>query len=173
MPRRKAKGSAGDAPRDRVRGVAGLATSIDSLDEAILDILEQSARLPNRDLARKVGLSDSACLERVRRLERIGAILGYRADVSPAARGIAFEAWADISLPYLDARTVAQFQALVAAHANVACVFRVTGHCDFLLQFSSPSQAEWRAFCAVLEQIGIGPGRVRLALTIGQVKPSR
>lgn len=160
-------------PRDDVRGSAGLALSLDKIDEAILDILEQSARLPNRGLARRVGLSDSACLERVRRLERIGVILGYRADVSPTARGIAFEAWANVSLSDLVAGTAAKFEALITAHANVACAFRVTGHCDFVVQFSSPSQAEWRAFCVALEHIGIGPGHVRLALTIGQVKPPR
>lgn len=173
VPRPKAKDRAFGAPCDDVRGRAGSALSLDRLDEAILDILEQSARLPNRELARRVGLSDSACLERVRRLERIGVILGYRADISPTARGMAFEAWANISLSDLAPGTAAKFEALIKAHTYVARAFRVTGHCDFVVQFSGPSQAEWRAFCVALEQIGIGPGQVRLALTIGQVKPPR
>ncbi len=47
--------------------------------------------LANVDLADRVNLSPSACLRRVRALERAGTIRGYRADIDPAALGRGFE----------------------------------------------------------------------------------
>ena len=56
---------------------------MDDLDRALLHLLEDDARLSMAELGRRVGLSRTAALARVRRLEREGAILGYRAELRP------------------------------------------------------------------------------------------
>ncbi len=58
------------------------------------------------DLADRVSLSPSACLRRVRALEREGVIRGYRADVDPAALGRAFEVEVMIELTHNERSTV-------------------------------------------------------------------
>jgi DNA-binding Lrp family transcriptional regulator len=51
----------------------------DSIDRNLLSILEENARVPASELARRVGLARSSVQERIERLERRGVIVGYRA----------------------------------------------------------------------------------------------
>ena len=59
----------------------------DRIDDAILTALQNNARLTNKELAGRVGLAPSSCLERVRRLQQRGVLQGYRALVDPKALG--------------------------------------------------------------------------------------
>ena len=59
---------------------------LDRIDFDIVTMLQKNARISNKDLAAANGISASTCLERVRRLNRIGVIRGYHAAVAPAAR---------------------------------------------------------------------------------------
>jgi Lrp/AsnC family leucine-responsive transcriptional regulator len=58
---------------------------IDEIDGAILDLLQDNARMPQAEIARVVGLAPSAVLERIRKLEARGVIKGYAALVDPHA----------------------------------------------------------------------------------------
>ena len=58
---------------------------IDETDSTILDLLQENARISQADVARVVGLSPSAVLERIRKLESRGIIRGYAALVDPHA----------------------------------------------------------------------------------------
>jgi len=58
---------------------------LDRIDFALLMVLQKNARLANNRLAELVGVAPSTCLERVRRLARLGVIKGYHCDVDPAA----------------------------------------------------------------------------------------
>jgi Lrp/AsnC family leucine-responsive transcriptional regulator len=58
---------------------------IDGIDDKILMILQSNARTSNAEIARRVGLAPSAVLERIRRLERDGVVLGYTTRLDPAA----------------------------------------------------------------------------------------
>jgi Lrp/AsnC family transcriptional regulator, leucine-responsive regulatory protein len=58
---------------------------IDEIDGAILDLLQDNARISQADVARAVGLAPSAVLERIRKLESKGVIRGYTALVDPRA----------------------------------------------------------------------------------------
>lgn len=62
----------------------------DSIDRNLLSILEENARVPASELARRVGLARSSVQERIERLERRGVIVGYRAILGrqPADQGI-------------------------------------------------------------------------------------
>lgn len=61
---------------------------IDSIDRQILNILQENARTPNAEIARQVDMAPSAVLERIRRLEAKGVILGYEARINPEALGL-------------------------------------------------------------------------------------
>ena len=58
---------------------------LDKIDRNIVRLLQQDARMPHTELARKVGLSTTPCKERVRRLEREGVIQHYQAVLNPSA----------------------------------------------------------------------------------------
>ena len=66
---------------------------IDNINDRILRELSRDGRLPNLELAERVGLSPSACLRRVQELERAGVIKGYRAVLDPAKLGVGFVAY--------------------------------------------------------------------------------
>jgi Lrp/AsnC family leucine-responsive transcriptional regulator len=61
---------------------------IDSIDKKILRILQENARTPNTEIARKVGLVPSAILERIRKLEERGVIQGYGVRLNGQALGL-------------------------------------------------------------------------------------
>lgn len=54
---------------------------IDAVDRKIVAVLQKDGRITNLRLSEAVGLSPSACLARHRRLERLGVIKGYRAEI--------------------------------------------------------------------------------------------
>ena len=68
-------------------------TGIDSIDRKLLRELTTDARLPIAELSRRIGLSPSATAERLRRLESLEIIRGYRADINLQALGLTITAF--------------------------------------------------------------------------------
>jgi Lrp/AsnC family leucine-responsive transcriptional regulator len=107
---------------------------MDDVDRAILAVLAQDGRISNADLASRVGLSPSPCLRRVRRLEELGAIRGYRALVDPAAVGRGLRVFAGVRLVRHAREHVAAFERAVQQLPEVVQTHHVTGNYDYLLQ---------------------------------------
>ncbi|HVK90089.1 MAG TPA: Lrp/AsnC family transcriptional regulator, partial [Mycoplana sp.] len=72
--------------------------ALDSIDTAMLRILQQNGRISNAELAERVGLSPSACSRRLDLLEKSGVIGGYHAQLSQKALGYTMIAIVHISL---------------------------------------------------------------------------
>jgi len=64
---------------------SGIDYNIDEIDRKILGELQEDVRVSIAELGRRVGLSPSATAARVRRLEDVGIIRGYRVDIDPRA----------------------------------------------------------------------------------------
>ena len=106
---------------------------LDRIDFEILGILQRDARISNKDLARKNGISPSTCLERVRRMREGGVIEGYRTAVRPADLGIAVQAMISIRLRQ---HAKISFDALIAEISSikeVVNVYLLAGANDFLV----------------------------------------
>jgi Lrp/AsnC family leucine-responsive transcriptional regulator len=58
---------------------------LDAIDQQILTLLQENARTPHAEIARRVGMAASAVVERVRKLEERGVIRGYATDLDPRA----------------------------------------------------------------------------------------
>lgn len=61
---------------------------IDGKDREIVTIIQQNARIPAAEIARKVGMAASAVFERIKKLEEKGVIRGYSATIEPHALGL-------------------------------------------------------------------------------------
>ena len=61
--------------------------ALDEIDQALIGLLSENARLPIAELARSVGLSAPSVAERLRRLEEEGVVKAYRVDLDPKALG--------------------------------------------------------------------------------------
>ena len=76
----------------KLNSKGGLPVNLDRTDFALLSAMQQNARISNKELAQSVGIAPSTCLERVRRLQSMNAILGFRTEVAPDALGIGIQA---------------------------------------------------------------------------------
>ncbi len=106
---------------------------LDRIDFAILGILQKNARVANNRLAETVGVAPSTCLERVRRLTRLGVLRGHHADIEPGAFGIGLEAMIAVRLQTHSRKVVDSFRNHVVNLPEVRSVFHVTGGDDFLV----------------------------------------
>jgi len=108
----------------------------DPVNTRILMELQKNPRLTMTELGRRVGLSSPAVTERVRRLEEMGVIQGYRLDINPAALGLPIAAYVRIrpnpgQLPKI-ADLADSIPEIVECH-------RVTGEDCFILKIYLPS----------------------------------
>jgi len=106
---------------------------LDRIDITILTELQNDARLSNKELATKIDLAPSTCLERVRRLRSTGILRGFHASVDPAAVGIGMQAMIAVRLQRHTRETVESFQGHVLARREVLAVFHLAGATDFLV----------------------------------------
>lgn len=141
--------------------------SIDDTDYVILRYLRDNGRISNNKLARLIGLSNSACLERVRKLERSGIIAGYYARIAWEFEARPFQLWANIAVLDLPSATQESCMKVVGACCHIVAAYQLSGTLDCLVQFAADDASAWRAFCSELAAIGIGPERVRFGLVVG------
>lgn len=106
---------------------------LDRVDCKLVELLQGNARLSNKELAARVGLAPSSCLERVRRLEREGVFLGFHAEVHPQAVGIGLQAMIAVRLRRHTREEVAAFHDHAISVAEVVAIYHVTGATDFLV----------------------------------------
>jgi DNA-binding Lrp family transcriptional regulator len=77
---------------------------LDDLDRAILECLGEDARIPNNQLAARVGVAPSTCLARVRALRESGVLKGFHAEIDLAALGRPLQAMIAVRLAVTPAR---------------------------------------------------------------------
>lgn len=76
---------------------------LDETDLRILELLQANARISNAEIARQIDLAASAVLERIRRLEERGVILGYETRIRPASVGCGLLAFIFVRTDLTDA----------------------------------------------------------------------
>jgi Lrp/AsnC family leucine-responsive transcriptional regulator len=109
---------------------------VDALDREVLLALQADGRMSNLALARKLGLSPSAMLGRVRRLERSGAIRGYRAVIDPAALGITLRALVVARLREHSEESIREFEKGIEQVPGVRACYHVTGQFDMVVELA-------------------------------------
>jgi Lrp/AsnC family transcriptional regulator, leucine-responsive regulatory protein len=107
---------------------------MDSMDRRILRELQHDASLSNVELARRVGLSPSPCLARVRALEVSGVIRQYVALANPVALGLGLNVFINISLRTQSKDALARFEQRIAEHDEVMECYLMTGDSDYLIR---------------------------------------
>ena len=108
--------------------------STDEIDKAILRHLQEDGRISNVKLAEAVGLSEAACLRRVRSLEQRGLITGYTALVNPARLGLGGNVFVEITLHQEQQRDLEAFEHAVRGVPEVMECYLMTGQYDYLLR---------------------------------------
>ncbi len=130
-------------------------SSLDRTDRALLRELQNDARLPNKELAARVGVAASTCLERVRALRARGVVRGYHADVDPAALGRPVQAMIAVRVRRHSRELVDGFRDHALALPGTISVSNVSGADDFLVHVAVESTDALRAL--LVDQIASRP----------------
>jgi Lrp/AsnC family transcriptional regulator, leucine-responsive regulatory protein len=109
---------------------------VDALDRQVLLALQADGRMSNLALARSLGLSPSAMLGRVRRLERSGVIGGYRAVIDPAALDITVRAFVLARLREHSEQSIRGFEEGIKEVPGVRACYHVTGQFDMVVELA-------------------------------------
>lgn len=143
---------------------------LDSIDLKILDYLQSDGSLSNVELARRVHLSPSPCLNRVRALEGGGVIERYVAIANPAALGLDLNVFISISLKTQSKESLAEFEQRISEHDEVMECYLMTGDSDYLIRVVVANIEALEKF--ILEQLTPIPGieKIRSSFTLKRVR---
>ncbi len=103
---------------------------LDELDRRIIQTLNENARRSFREIAKEVGASVTAVINKVKKLEEAGAIRGYIPVLNPASFG--YNLMAIIALRISKGKLI-ETQQLIARDPQVVGVYDITGEWDSLV----------------------------------------
>ncbi|NYA48727.1 leucine-responsive transcriptional regulator Lrp [Haemophilus haemolyticus] len=118
--------------------------ALDAIDIKILNELQRNGKISNIDLSKKVGLSPTPCLERVKRLEKQGVIMGYRALLNPELLEAPLLVIVEITLVRGKPDVFEEFNAAIQELEEIQECHLVSGDFDYLLKTRVTDMAEYR-----------------------------
>ena len=130
--------------------------SLDRFDIKILVHLQREGRCSNVELAAAVGLSESPCLSRTKRLQAIGVIRGYGADIALEKLGSYVIVFSEVTLSHHRVRDFSKFEAGAGKYGEIVECYNVSGGYDYLLKIVAPSVAYFQALMERLLEDDIG-----------------
>ena len=132
--------------------------------------LQADGSLSNVELAKRVHLSPSPCLARVKALEAAGVISRYVALVNAGALGLGLNVFINISLKTQSKAALAEFEQRIAEHDEVMECYLMTGDSDYLIRVAVADMAALEEF--ILEQLTPIPGveKIRSSFALKQVR---
>jgi Lrp/AsnC family leucine-responsive transcriptional regulator len=129
---------------------------LDRTDKRILRELQHNGRISNVELARRVNLSATPCLERVRRLEQAGYIRDYVAILDPQRLGVGMLLYVEVTLDRTTPDVFEHFKQAIAARPEVQECHMVAGGFDYLVKVRVPDMQAYRSFLG--EGLSAAPG---------------
>ena len=127
-----------------------MTTALDRLDRAILARLQTDGRETHEAIGAQVGLSASAVLRRIRRLEEAGVIDRYVALLRPEALGLGLSAYVNVRLEkraeHAKRNPMEEFRASVQGWPEVVECVALTGEMDYLLHLVVQDMSAYSRF---------------------------
>ncbi len=139
---------------------------LDRIDIKILVHLQREGRCSNVDLAEAVGLSESPCLFRTKRLQDLGVIRGYGADIALEKLGDHVTVFSEVTLGSHRHHEFLKFEAGAGKYHEIVECYNVSGGYDYLLKIVVPSVDYFQALMERLldDDIGIEKFASRIVL---------
>tara|TARA_R110000868_G_scaffold152801_11_gene378035 strand:+ start:1908 stop:2351 length:444 start_codon:yes stop_codon:yes gene_type:complete len=139
--------------------------SLDSINSKILRYLQQNARLSNAEIGRQVGISSPAVSERIKKMEDLGIIEGYKTIVSPFEIGYQFKAI--ITLRAFMGK-LKPFLEKVKTYDEVINCYRITGDENIVMEVVLKNQKHLEAFIDQLISYGESKTQIVLSRVVKQ-----
>jgi len=127
--------------------------TLDRIDLTILDTLQKDGRISNVELAKKVNLSASPCLDRVRRLESEGYIERYGAYLNASKLKYGMSAFIQVTLDRTDKDIFTSFRDEVVKIKEVAECHMVAGGFDYLLKLRFENMDAYRELLGIIVEL--------------------
>lgn len=121
-------------------------TQLDELDNMILGLLSKNAKLGNKEIAAEIGLTITPTFERIKRLERNGVILGYKAKLDKKKIGKGLHVLCQVSLKAHNLNLLLGFEDEVIRLSEVSKCFHIAGNYDYLLSIEVKDMDEYQLF---------------------------
>lgn len=131
------------------------AIGLDDIDQQIIALLREDARLANVDLSKRIGLSPSATLSRVRSLRERGVIARFTTELNPRALGYTLQALVSVRIRAGARHLMEQLSAELRALPEVHQLFFLGGAEDFLVHVRVRDSEHVRQF--VLKNLSANP----------------
>jgi Lrp/AsnC family leucine-responsive transcriptional regulator len=121
-----------------------MTVTLDRTDRKILDIVSADARISMTELARRVSLSKTPVLARLKRLEEQGVIQGYAAQVDPVRLGLDHVAFVEVKLTDTREKALSAFNKAVAGVPEIEECHMIAGAFDYLLKVRTSDMTRYR-----------------------------
>ena len=121
-------------------------TDLDRIDRRILNVLQKNGRIANVELARRVNLTPTPCLERVKRLEKDGFIAEYVALIDPVKANAALCAYIEIQLVSSTTAAFKRFNQEMLDLPEVQECQMVAGGFDYLIKIRVADMQHYQRF---------------------------
>jgi Lrp/AsnC family leucine-responsive transcriptional regulator len=143
---------------------------LDTIDIRILNELQNDSSHSNVELAKRVHLSPSPCLMRVKALKDKGVIRNYVALADPKILGLGLNVFISISLKEQSKESLAEFEKRISEHDEVMECYLMTGDSDYLIRVAVADMGALEKF--ILEQLTpiAGIEKIRSSFALKQVR---
>jgi len=143
---------------------------LDLIDVRILNELQNDSSHSNVELAKRVHLSPSPCLMRVKALKDKGVIRSYVALADPKVLGLGLNVFISISLKEQSKEALAEFEQRISEHDEVMECYLMTGDSDYLIRVAVADMGALEKF--ILEQLTpiAGIEKIRSSFALKQVR---
>lgn len=121
-------------------------SNLDKTDMLILQNIQADAKIANSTLAKRVGLSPSACLARTKRLQEDGIISAYAAMIDATKIGLQVSSFTFVTLSPHNRETANHFVQEIDKIPQILECYNITGNWDYLLKIVSPNISSYRDF---------------------------
>jgi DNA-binding Lrp family transcriptional regulator len=111
-----------------------MSDKLDKIDLKILKILQDSSKITNLELSKRIGLSPAPTLERVKKLESAEVVESYHAKVNPQAIGLNVKTFVLVSLAWQKENALNHFLEKIREIEEITECYIITGEADFLIK---------------------------------------
>lgn len=119
---------------------------IDKIDKEILRLVQQDAKMTNKEIAARLGMTITPIFERIKRLERDDYVLGYNARIDRHKIDLPIAAYCTISLDSHHFEFLEQFEKDVQQLEEVVECYHIAGMFDYLLKIYVASMEDYQQF---------------------------
>ena len=145
---------------------------LDQIDKHILMLLQENSKMNIKEIALKIGLTNSPTHDRIKRLEKLEIIKGYSAEVNKEKVGLDLVVFCQVKLQVHSKKLITQFENATSKMPEVLGCYHVAGNFDYLLKIVTPNIKSYQLFLknklSVLESVA----NVQSNFVMSEVKES-